>query len=73
MKKFKQIIITLLAVLLTQTIAFAQDPPPTDFGTSTTTNPNANNLDAPIDANLWILLLVGLLYVCSKYKTTSKA
>jgi hypothetical protein len=54
---------------MTQTIAFAQTP--TDFGD--TTNPNANNLDAPIDTNLWILLLVGLLYVCSKYKTKSKA
>jgi hypothetical protein len=69
MKKFINSIFTLVVILITQTIAFAQDP--SDFGD--TTNPNANNLDAPIDTNLWILLLVGLLYVCSKYKTKSKA
>ena len=69
MKKFKKITFTLLVILLTQTIAFAQDL--SDFGD--TTNQNANNLDAPIDTNLWALLLVGLLYVCSKYKTRSKA
>jgi hypothetical protein len=69
MKKFINSIFTLVVILMTQTIAFAQTP--TDFGD--TTNPNANNLDAPIDTNLWILLLVGLLYVCSKYKRRSKA
>ena len=68
MKKFKKITITLLVFLLTQTIAFAQDP--SDFGDTTT--PNANNLDAPIDTNLWVLLFVGFLYVGSKYKTKSK-
>lgn len=63
MKNFKQIIITLLVFLLTQTISFAQTP--ADFGD--TTNQNADNLDAPIDSNLWVLLVVGLLYVFYKY------
>ncbi len=68
MKKFKNIIFTLLVIVLTQTIAFAQDTTPSDFGTSS--NPtDSNATDAPIDTYLWLLLLVGLLYVCSKYKT----
>ena len=61
MKNFKQIIITALVFLLTQTISVAQ--PPTDFGDTQ----DANNLDAPIDSNLWVLLVVALLYVFYKY------
>jgi hypothetical protein len=61
MKNFKQIIITVLVFLLSQTISFAQTP--TDFGDAQ----DANNLDAPIDSNLWVLLVVGLLYVFYKY------
>ena len=68
MKKFKNIIFTLLVIVLTQTIAFAQDPPPSDFGTSSTPG-DSNATDAPIDTYVWLLLMVGLLYVCSKYKT----
>ncbi len=68
MKKFKNIIFTLVVILITQTTTLAQAP--SDFGD---TNPNANNLDAPIDTNLWILLLVGLVYVCSKYNPKVKA
>ena len=69
MKKFIKSIFTLVVILITQTTSFAQNLG--EFGD--TTNPNANNLDAPIDTNLWVLLLVGLLYVCSKYKTKVKA
>ena len=68
MKKIKNIIFTLLVIVLTQTIAFAQDPPPSDFGTSSTPA-DSNATDAPIDTYVWLLLLVGLLYVCSKYRT----
>lgn len=67
MKKFINSIFTLVVILITQSFAFAQTITPSDFGDTTT--PNANNLDTPIDTNLWILLLVGLFYVCSKYKT----
>ncbi len=62
MKKFKQIIITALVFLLTQTISFAQQPP-TDFGSTN----DQNNLDTPIDTNLWMLLAVGLLFVFYKF------
>lgn len=61
MKKFKQIIITALVFLLTQTISFAQTP--TDFGSTN----DQNNLDTPIDTNLWLLLAVGLLFVFYKF------
>ena len=69
MKKFINSIFTIVVILITQTTSFAQDIG--EFGDPN--NPNANNLDTPIDTNLWVLLLVGLVYVCSKYKTKVKA
>jgi hypothetical protein len=64
MKKFTQIVVTIVVFLVTQTIAFAQLP--NDFG-ATSNNGDANPNDVPIDSNLWLLLLVGLLYVFYKY------
>ena len=66
MKNFKNNIFTILITLLMQTVIFAQDP--NDFGNSSN-NTDPNQTDVPIDSNLWILLLIGLLYIYSKYKT----
>ena len=66
MKNFKNNIFTILIALLMQTVIFAQEP--NDFGYSSNNN-DQNATDVPIDSNLWILLLFGLLYVHSKYKT----
>lgn len=66
MKNFKNNIFTILIALLMQTVIFAQEP--NDFGYSSNNN-DQNATDVPIDCNLWILLLFGLLYVYSKYKT----
>ncbi len=71
MKKFKQIILTLILVLLTQAIAFAQAPP-SDFGTSSTPT-ETNATDTPIDTYVLILLVVGLFYASLLYKKTNKA
>jgi hypothetical protein len=72
MKKHKNIILTLLVILLTQSIAFADNP--NDFGGD---DLDENPLDKPkealpIDTNQWVLLSAGLLYGYSIYKTRSK-
>ncbi len=61
MNNFKNIVFTLIAIVLVQFVALAQDPG--DFGG----DPNPE--DAPIDAFLWTMLLVGLCYVFYKYKS----
>ena len=65
MKKFIQIVVTIVVFLVTQTIAFAQTP--NDFG-ATSNNGDANPNDVPIDSNLWVPIVVGLLYVFYKYR-----
>lgn len=72
MKKLINNIFTLVVILASQTIAFAQEPTPGDFGSSSTPG-DSNATDTPIDTYVWILLIVGLVYVFSKYKTRSKA
>jgi hypothetical protein len=58
MKKNRNILlITLLTPLLA--LATETDTMPGDFGDGDDSNP----LDTPIDANLWILLIVGCIYV----------
>jgi hypothetical protein len=82
MKKYKNRLLTLLVLLLTQAIAFAQ---PKDFGKPSDIYPGADNLDEsvdqtpiplppplPIDSNQWLLLSAGLLYGYAIYKTRSK-
>lgn len=64
MKKFIQIIVTIVVFLVTQTIAFAQ--PPTDFG-SNSNSTDTNQTDLPIDAYIWVVILVGIAYVFSKF------
>lgn len=71
MKKIINNIFTLVVILASQTIAFAQETPG-DFGSSSTPG-DSNATDTPIDTYVWILLIVGFVYVFSKYKTRSKA
>jgi hypothetical protein len=72
MKKFRQIAVIILVFIVTQTITFAQDPPPpTDFGTSSTPD-ETNATDAPIDAYIWVLLIIGLSFVFYKYRSHLK-
>lgn len=70
MKKITQIVTTIAVFLVTQTIAFAQDP--TDFGTASN-NTDTNQTDAPIDTYVWVLIIVGLGFVFSKLRTRVKA
>jgi len=69
MKKFKNILLALLVILLTQSTAFAQNP--SDFGgDDQDENPTDKPQEppVPIDTNLWVLLLVGSIYGCWKCK-----
>jgi hypothetical protein len=69
MNKYKTTLLITLITLTTPLIALADDPMPGDFGDNTDPNPT----DAPIDANLWILLVIGCIYVGYKlYKINKK-
>lgn len=71
MKKFKNILLALLVILLTQSTAFAQGPG--DFGgDDLDTDPtDQKQAPLPIDTNLWVLVLAGSIYGCWRYKTRS--
>ena len=69
MNKIKNFVFTFVALLAVQFVALAQDPIPGEPGA------DGNNLDpdvGPIDTNIWVLLLVGLVYVFYKYKNHNK-
>ena len=69
MNKIKNFIFTFVALLSVQFVALAQDPIPGEPGA------DGNNLDpdvGPIDTHIWVLLLVGLVYVFYKYKNHNK-
>ena len=69
MNKIKNFVFTFVALLAVQFVALAQDPIPGEPGA------DGNNLDpdvGPIDTHIWVLLLVGLVYVFYKYKNHNK-
>jgi hypothetical protein len=64
MNKIKNIVFTFIALVLFQSVALAQDGAG-DFGG----DPGDNPLDTPIDSFVWVLLVVGLVYVFYKYSS----
>ena len=60
MNKIKNIVFTFIALVLVQFVALAQDGLG-EFGGE------ENPLDTPIDSFVWVLLVVGLVYVFYKY------
>ena len=62
MNKIKNIVFTFIALVLVQFVALAQDDLG-DFGGGD------NPLDTPIDSFVWVLLVVGLVYVFYKYSS----
>ena len=69
MKKIQKSTLLLIAALLINTFVFAQiDVDPADLGGDGTANPLDEN-SSPIDGNLWILVVVGLVYMFIKFKT----
>lgn len=71
MKKIQKSTLLLITALLISSVAFAQiDIEPADIGGSGSANPLDE--DAPIDENLWILIIIGLVYIFFKIKTYSE-
>ncbi len=62
MNKIKNIVFTFIALVLVQFVALAQDGAG-EFGDG------ENPLDTPIDSFVWVLLMVGLVYVFYKYSS----
>ena len=56
---FNKFLLTLL-ILMVNTAIFAQPNPDPDTG-------DPNPTDAPIDSNIYVLLIIGLLFVAYKY------
>lgn len=65
MKKIISKSVFVIATLLTSAVTFAQG----DFGDGTDPNPT----DAPIEDYLWVLCLIGLVYVFYKMKNRTAA
>ncbi len=66
MKKHLNIIFLFVFTFLLNITAFATDPPPSDFGGG---DPNPTDTPAaPIDNYIWVLALVGLIFVFMKIR-----
>lgn len=63
MKKIKKSIFLIITVLLINAVTFAQIFEPADFGGDGTANPLDEPAATKIDENLWILLIIGLVYI----------
>ena len=69
MNKIKNFVFTFVALLAVQFVALAQDIIPGEPGADgVNTDPEVG----PIDTYIWVLLLVGLVYVFYKYKNHIK-
>ena len=68
MNNIKTIIFTLIAIVIVPFITFAQDPDPGDFGSPEDFDP----LTSPIDNQVLIWLVFGLVYVFYKYRKLIK-
>ena len=68
MNNIKTIIFTLIAIVIVPFITFAQDPDPGDFGSPEDFDP----LTSPIDNQVLIGLVIGLVYVFYKYRKLIK-
>lgn len=70
MKKYKKILLVIIVSLFSNVITFAQTTPG-DIGDPADANP-LDTPAAPIDSYLWLLALVGLLYVLLRFRTLAK-
>jgi len=68
MNKIKNFVFAFIAVVLVQFAALAQIDPPADTGPGEFGGGD-NATDAPIDSFVWLLLVVGLVYVFYKYSS----
>lgn len=68
MKKNQNILLALLFAVFLPIAAISQttNTTPADFGTSAETSVDPIDIAVPIDTNLWVLILVGVGYVCYK-------
>ena len=67
MKKIQKSTLLLIAALLFNVFAFAQiDVDPADLGGEGTANPLDETTSTPIDQNLWIIVVTGLVYMFVK-------
>ena len=73
MNKIKNFVFTFVALLAVQFVALAQTDPtiPGEPGGSGTEN--LDTPEPPIDTYIWVLLVIGLVYVFYKYRIQLKS
>ena len=71
MNKIKNFVFTFVALLAVQFVALAQDPIPGEPGGSG--EANLDTPEPPIDTYIWVLLVIGLVYVFYKYRIQLKS
>ena len=70
MNKIKNFVFTFVALLAVQFVALAQDPILGEpGGDGVNTDPEVG----PIDTYIWVLLVIGLVYVFYKYRSQLKS
>jgi hypothetical protein len=67
MNKIKNFVFTFVALLAVQFVALAQD-----LGEPGADGENTDPEVGPIDTYIWVLLVIGLVYVFYKYKNHNK-
>lgn len=80
MNKLKRIFLAILVSVFLPLVSIAQPggtagngPGPTDFGSTGDTSTQPDDNAYPIDSHLWILLLIGCVYIFFKYQTVYKS
>lgn len=72
MKNIQKITLLLVIMLLINTITYAQiDIDPADLGGEEMVDP-LDETSSPIDENLWIIIVFGLVYTFVKFKICSE-
>jgi hypothetical protein len=73
MNKIKNFVFTFVALLAVQFVALAQQEPVLgDPGAGGVPADNLDTPEPPIDTYIWVLLVIGLVYVFYKYKNHIK-
>ena len=74
MNKIKNFVFTFVALLAVQFIALAQEEPVLgDPGAGAGDPSNLDTPEPPIDTYIWVLLVIGLVYVFYKYRSQLKS
>ena len=73
MNKIKNFVFTFVALLAVQFVALAQTDPTIPGEPGGSGEANLDTPEPPIDTYIWVLLVIGLVYVFYKYRSQLKS